>query len=250
MPSIKILIVENELLIAEDLSMKLNEAGYEVTGIVTTGSAAIEAVKQQEPDVLIMDIILDGKMDGIEAVVQIKKNRSIPVIYLTDVNSEDIVDRASATCPAAYLTKPFNERQIGASIRQALYNNSEGLQADAGDIKTQGQDPVLLNDMLLIRQSNNHYKKISPSDISFLEANGQYSYIHLVNGDKFTYSVSMNHIHEKIGLPTLVRVSRSHVVNLEKVTEVKGNLLVLGKVEIMIGETFKETVIKRLPFLR
>jgi CheY-like chemotaxis protein len=250
MESVKILIVENELIVAELLSQKLSEVGYQITDVITRGESVKNAVSQQIPDLVIMDIDLDGKMDGIQAVAEIRKQAEIPVIYLTDLDNEEIVKRASATKPSAYLLKPFNERQVAVSIQQALYNASEDKVAFPADSNLPKQEQFILNDVIFVRQNNNHYKKILLSSISYIEADGAYCNIHLTNKEKYTYSISMNHIHDRIAKPLFVRANRSNVVNLDRVAEVKGNILLVDGVEIQIGDTYKDAVMKRLPFLR
>ena len=123
-------------------------------------------------------------------------------------------------------------------------------QANPADRNPPEHDQFILDHVLFVRHSNNHYKKVLVSDIAYIQAAGAYSDIYLTNREKYTYSISMNHVHEKLKQPLFVRVSRSHVINLDKVTEVKGNLLMIDEIGIQMGETFKDAVMKKLPFLR
>ena len=148
MTPVKIMIVENELLISEHLSAMLRDAGYEVTEPFTSGEEALQAVQNLQPDLVIMDIKLDGRMDGIETVTEMKKMLAVPVIYLTDLDNKDVINRAAATNPAAYLLKPFNERQLPVSIQQALYNSSEQQQANPADRNPPEHDQFILDVMM------------------------------------------------------------------------------------------------------
>jgi DNA-binding LytR/AlgR family response regulator len=250
MSAVKILIVENEVIISEEIALKLQKEGYVVTAQVANAKDAIQSVNDRQPDLIIMDIDLDGKPDGIDTAIQIKKQFSIPVIFLTDLDNKKTMARASKAKPANYLIKPFSERQINVSIHQALYNVSESKIAIPGDPEIPTEDHYILNDCLFIRIDNKHFKKIFLKDILYIEADGAYANIHTTTGEKHTYSISMNHVHDKIKHPSFMRVSRSFVVNLERITDIKGNLLVVDKKEISIGASFREDVIRCLPMLR
>jgi DNA-binding LytR/AlgR family response regulator len=250
MTAIKILVVENDMITSENISSKLEKAGYVITTRAANAPDALKSVKNDEPDLVIMDIHIDGPMDGIDTVKEIKKTYEVPVIFLTDLDNEKVIQRAAATRPAAYLLKPFNERQLIASIHQALHNTSHSLPAKPTDKEQPAEDQYVVNDCLFIRVENSHFKKILLKDILFIEADGAYSNIHTVQGDKHTYTTSMNHVHDKISRSSFMRVSRSFVVNLEKVDEVRGNMLVVNNTEIQIGEKYRDDVMKALPMLR
>jgi CheY-like chemotaxis protein len=109
---LKILIVEDEMLIAANISMQLESLGYEVLEIIPRGQEAINAVKIDKPDLVLMDINLKGEMDGIETAIQMQADGHIPVIYLT-ANADDVhFNRAKATNPYAFLSKPFKKLNI------------------------------------------------------------------------------------------------------------------------------------------
>ncbi len=102
MSFIEILIVEDEAIIAEDIASKLEKIGYTVIGIVASGEDAIAITKKQQPHLILMDIMLQGKMDGIEAVEHIQTQFNIPVIYLTAYADDDTLNRAKVTKPFGY----------------------------------------------------------------------------------------------------------------------------------------------------
>jgi PAS domain S-box-containing protein len=119
---IKILIVEDEALVAEDLKEMLQSLGYEIPGIADTGEGAITLAGEHQPGLVLMDINLAGVMDGITAGGEIRKKWGIPIIYVTAFATQAIIDRAKKTTPSGYILKPFNERQIQTAIEIALYN--------------------------------------------------------------------------------------------------------------------------------
>ena len=116
----------DERLIALDLQRRLTQLGYTVVGIVASGAQAITAAFQLQPDLVLMDIRLQGEMDGIEAVLHIQVDRLIPIIYLTAYVDDSTRQRAQATSPWGFLRKPFHVRDL-----QAILNRySSELQAD------------------------------------------------------------------------------------------------------------------------
>ncbi len=115
----RILIVEDETIIALDVQGILNGLGYEVAGIAVTGEDAVEKAVSLKPDIILMDILLAGRMDGIEAARTILKTGDIPIIYLTANADQATVDRARDTQPHAYLNKPIHERDLYSNIEAA-----------------------------------------------------------------------------------------------------------------------------------
>jgi DNA-binding LytR/AlgR family response regulator len=244
MNTVTILIVEDEALVAEGLSSCLMQAGYKTT-MATSGKAAMDSVISDPPDLIIMDIHLEGDKDGIETAVAIRKQHTAPIIFLTDYDDPETVTRAALAKPSNYLLKPFNERQILLSIQQALYNTSNDLPAKIDDPYEPEEESYMLNDCLFIRKkSDSSFKKVSLDKILYLEAGRAYCDIY-TKDMKYTQANSMNKVHEKINHPSFIQVHRSHVVNLNQVEEIKGNVLVIGKQEIPIGDSFKEDVMRR-----
>lgn len=120
---IKIIIVEDEALVAEDLKEMLQGFEYEISGIADTGEKAIALSEEIQPDIVLMDIHLAGAMDGITAGGTIRSRWGIPIIYVTAFATQAIIDRAKKTTPSGYILKPFNERQIQTALEIALYNS-------------------------------------------------------------------------------------------------------------------------------
>ncbi|MBI5632331.1 MAG: response regulator [Nitrospirae bacterium] len=124
MEKIKILIVEDEAIIARDLQKRLENQGYIVTSASATGEDAIRRAGTESPDLVLMDIVLLGDMDGIDAAGQIRALYDIPVVYLTAYADEGILERAKVTEPFGYILKPFDDRELRSVIEMALYKCS------------------------------------------------------------------------------------------------------------------------------
>lgn len=117
----KIMIVEDESIVAADIKLSLQNMGYEVVKAVSSGEDAVKYAGELEPDLILMDIVLRGKLNGIEAAAQIHSSYDIPIIYLTAYADENIIDQAKITVPFGYITKPFESRELHCNIEMALY---------------------------------------------------------------------------------------------------------------------------------
>src|SRR5512140_865730 len=122
--SISILVVEDENIVAKDVVNRLKNLGYTVTGTVASGEEAVRAVIFNPPDLVLMDIMLKGNMDGIEATRRILGTVDIPVVYLTAYADEKTLQRAKVTEAFGYLLKPFEERELHITIEMALFKHT------------------------------------------------------------------------------------------------------------------------------
>jgi len=120
----KILIVEDEKIIALDLQRRLEKYGYIVIGVVATGGEAIEKAERLLPDVVLMDIMLAGDIDGIDAARIINQRLQLPIIFITAYADQKILERAKEAEPFGYIVKPFKEKEIHSTIDIALYKHS------------------------------------------------------------------------------------------------------------------------------
>ena len=116
MKSEKIMVVEDEWVVADQLCSNLKNLGYEVCSTASTGDDAVRKVETERPDLILMDIVLKGKMDGIEAAKRIVSQFNIPVIYLTAYTKREYIERAKQTMPFGYLVKPFTEQELYSNI--------------------------------------------------------------------------------------------------------------------------------------
>jgi two-component system, response regulator PdtaR len=123
MNSDKIMVVEDEWIIAKEICKDLKDIGYKVCSTASTGNEAIRKVEEDRPDLILMDIVLKGKMDGIEAVKRITSQFDIPVIYLTAYINQKYIERAKETKPFGYLVKPFKKKELYANIEMALHKH-------------------------------------------------------------------------------------------------------------------------------
>jgi len=116
----KIMIVEDDALIVDDLKHSLTKEGHSVIFTASKGESALLKIEEEKPDVILMDIKLEGYIDGIETAAVIKFKYNIPIIYITAFSNDKFVERSKRTEPIAYILKPFNEEDILQAIKQAL----------------------------------------------------------------------------------------------------------------------------------
>ena len=119
----QLMIAEDERVVALDLKNRLDAMGYEVCALVSTGREAVEQAVARHPEVILMDIMLEGDMDGIEAAGLIRKEFPIPIIYVTSYVDDATLERAKVTEPFGYIIKPFEDKELDLNIRMALYKN-------------------------------------------------------------------------------------------------------------------------------
>lgn len=118
----KVLIVDDEATITTQLEERLRRDGFDVSGIASSGREAVQMARSLKPDVILMDIVMPGDIDGIQAAEIIKKELDIPVIFLTAYGEDRFINRAKTTGPAGYIIKPYQENAVKAAVEIALYN--------------------------------------------------------------------------------------------------------------------------------
>jgi CheY-like chemotaxis protein len=126
----RILVVEDEAIVAADLEDRLGRMGYDVVGTAESGEEAIQKTRELKPDLVFMDIMLKGAMDGIEAAALMREEQSIPVIFLTANSNDAIINRAKVSEPFAYLLKPFEERHLKINVEMSLYKHRMELERE------------------------------------------------------------------------------------------------------------------------
>ncbi len=123
MATAEILVVEDESIVAKDIQNTLEKLGYAVSAVVYSGEEAIERVVETHCDLVLMDIVLRGDMDGVEAAERIRARFNIPVVYLTAYADSETLQRAKISQPYGYILKPFEERELHVTIESALYKH-------------------------------------------------------------------------------------------------------------------------------
>lgn len=131
----KILIVEDEVVIAMDLQFSLQQQGYNVIGHLTRGEDVVNAIEADKPDIILMDIKLEGDIDGVDTAQMVYDNYNIPVIFITSYSNKTIIDRAKKTNPFGYIVKPFEERELFTNIELAFFKHDSEIKLKESEKK-------------------------------------------------------------------------------------------------------------------
>lgn len=250
MSQIRIIVVEDESIVAKDIQHSLNRLGYDVVATASTGEKALQAVERHTPDIVLMDIMLKGKMSGIDAAREIREKWNIPVVYLTAYADENTLNKAKITEPYGYIIKPFKEIDIHTSIEMAIYKHKKEMEVtkerDLLYSLVEGQT----KGGILFVKSNTRIVKLKSKDIYFVEALKDYVVIN-VPGKRYTIHSTMKDIQKKLPESEFIRVHRSYIVRVDKIATIEFPNLVLESIQkiIPIGGSYKDALNERINLL-
>ena len=259
---VSVLIVEDEGIVAMNLSAGLERDGYNVVGIADHAEEAIEMFRENEVDIVLMDIHIIGEKDGITTAAEMMQIKSVPLIFLTAFTDAITVNRIKQLeiQPAAFLTKPYNINNVRISIELALNNfattKNTPQQAKVLPIEEASKpskepsidkDTILqLNDQIFIKH-NYQFVKIKLTNILFAEADN--NYCNLVTSEKkFALRLSLSNLLEKIRFKKLIRIHRSFAVNIDAISSFNEHDVIIQKHELPIGKNYKEEFLKQFDF--
>ncbi|MEQ8628899.1 response regulator [Ekhidna sp.] len=236
----KVLIAEDDFVVAKNLSITLEERGYEILGISESGEELLQSLSKQPTDIVIMDINLAGLMDGIEVTSLIKSKTNTPVLYLTSDRDHATLERAKLTNPDGYLIKPFDDDELVSAIEIALHRHHLA----AGNQK---EDTVVSESHLFVKVKN-RLEKLKFEDIRYIEANDIYSIL-MTSQNSYILSYSLKTLEEKLPASRFMRVHRSYIVNVEHIQAIEDNYIQIADKSIPIGKTYREDLMKRLSII-
>ncbi|MCB0382162.1 MAG: LytTR family transcriptional regulator DNA-binding domain-containing protein [Psychroserpens sp.] len=242
---VKILIVEDEMIIAANISLQLSMLGYEVVGIVPRAEDALTCVKQDQPDVVLMDINLKGELDGIDTVKLIKEIKDIAVIYLTANADEAHFNRAKSTHPHAFISKPFKKLDLQRAIELTVDRIQQDEKESSEDkLPLSEPSPFMLSDCIFVRH---HEKmvKVDIKDILYIEAERNYCRIYS-KGKEYLLVMTLKDMDEKLPDQHFLRVHRSFIINLSQIDEIATSHIVIAKKAIPVSKSLKDELLKRL----
>jgi len=243
----KILLVEDDMIIAADVSVQLSKLGYEVTGIHTRAEDALKTMEDNCPDIVLMDIMLGGEMNGIEAAKLILERHQTPVIFLTSNTDDATFQRALAARPYAFIAKPFQVTEMERSLkltwqRIAAEERTSPPAAQPDHLST-------MEDRLFIRHKG-EMVKVGVKDILFMEADRSYCKMYLTDRE-YLLSVPLRNTVAHLPTDRFVQVHRSFVVNLYQIDAIgeRQEYLTLGSHQVPISRRMREEVAKRLKMI-
>lgn len=238
---IRILIVEDDMIIAANLSLQLTKLGYEVTGIESRGEEALHHAVENNPDIVLMDVNLKGELDGIETVTRIQQQIEPGVVYLTANNDEGTFNRAKSTQPHAFISKPFHKLNLQRTIALVAEQITETT-PKASLQTTNGME--VMDDRIFVRHSGKMVK-ILLDHILYVEADRNYCNIVTENGNYLVVS-TLKSIESRLRNGNFIRVHRSFLVNISKLDTLAESHLEIRRKTIPVSRSYKEFLLGRL----
>lgn len=247
MSKINVLVVEDELIVSKDIQHSLKKLGYNVVGSAATGEEAIALVFSKKPDIILMDIMLKGDMSGIDTAEIIKEKASIPIIYLTACAEEGTIVKAKFTEPYGYIIKPFKEMDLRISIEMAIYKGNKNKERlKERDLLFSISESKATQDFIFIK-ANSKLIKLNITEIYFIEALKDYVVINTLDS-RYTIHSTMKDIDKKLGSENFIRIHRSFIVRLDKISFIDYPNLHLenDKKTVPIGGSYKEALMNKI----
>ncbi|MBN2486678.1 MAG: response regulator [Bacteroidales bacterium] len=241
---IKILVIEDELLIAEDIKLQLEELGYRVTGTASSFNEAQELAVAETPDLALVDIMISGNKDGIETAGYLKKHFEIPIIFLTSLADKATVDRAKQVNPDGYLVKPFNTNDLYTTIEIAFSNHA--IKKDKPSEHDQQSGSFVLKDCIFIKKDY-LLVKIRFDELMFIKAEGNYVEIYCKD-KKFLTRSTLKDFLQKLPAGRFIQVHKSYAINIEQIDAIEYSNIIIGKESIPISRSFIDDLKKQIPF--
>jgi DNA-binding LytR/AlgR family response regulator len=248
MSKTNILVVEDESIVSKDIQHSLKKLGYHVVGAAATGEKALELVRSERPDIVLMDIMLKGDMNGIETAEIIRNELAIPVVFLTAYADESTLAKAKVTEPYGYIIKPFKEIDLHTSIEMAIYKHGKEQEIirDRDLLFSIVENKEVSADFIFVK-SNSRLVKLKTEDIYYIEALKDYVVIHTAD-TRYTIHSTMKDIETKMGTSDFIRVHRSFIVRLDKIASIEFPNLTLenDKKVIPIGGSYRDDLNNRI----
>lgn len=254
---INILIVEDESIVALDLANGLEKDGYHIAGIADNAEEAQQLFNEQEVDIILMDVHIIGDKDGIDIAIEILKQKSVPIIYLTAFTDQITIDRIKQTHPAAFLSKPYSLTNVRIAIDLAVSNFAVAGEQQTGKIIPLDKNPrtatspekemiLRMNDYIFVK-NNYSFVKLKLNDLLYIEADNNYTSL-ITAEKKFLLRLSLGQLLEKINYKQLVRIHRSYAVNINAIQSFSDQEVQINQQQLPIGRNYKDEFMRNFDF--
>ena len=234
-------IVEDDLLIARTILNTLDELGYSHCGPAINYSEAMEMLEHNKPDLLLLDIQLSGKKDGIDVAEKINELYPSPFIFLTANSDAETIERAKKVKPHAYIVKPFTKEELFAAIEIA-FSNFSGNRKDA---KPEQANLYHTKDFMFVKDGY-VFRKIFFNELLYLESDANYVALHLKSQKKVMIRSTLNDFIEELDPKKFIRIHRSYSVNISLVDDIFPTEVSVEGIKIPIGKSYREDLFKAL----
>ena len=240
MPRIKVGIVEDEMVIARTIESSLDELGYEHCGPASSYGEALELLETDKPDLLLLDINLAGKKDGIDVAERINQSYPMPFIFLTANSDLATIERAKRVKPHAYIVKPFSKEELFAAIEIAFSNYSD---------KRKKMTAVKFSNapaQFVFLKDGKHFHKVYYSEIAYIESDNNYTSVYFTSKRKLMIRSPFVEFLETLPPSMFTRVQRSYAVNIANIDSVEVDDVNIGGTKVPISKAYRESLLKLL----
>lgn len=234
---IKILLVEDNFNLSENIKEILSIHGYEIVEILDEAETALSVIEESLPDLVLVDITLKGTKTGIELAEELRLTVDIPIVFLTAAAGLDVVKKVKHIRPDGFITKPFTTNSLLTAIELAFETHKSNSAESAKLQKNSKTD-------LYIRE-NGWLKKIQIDDISWIKAEGTYTHI-FVNGKQYTLRNTVKDLMKKLPEEQFCRIHKSFIVNMKKIEAISSTAVKVDDCEIAIGRNYYQTLLKSI----
>mgnify|MGYP003625930915 FL=1 len=238
------------MIIADDMQSMLEEIGYEIVDNVIVYEQAVEVLKTQQVDLVLIDIILASDKTGIDLGKHIRENYDIPFIFVTSNSDRATVENAKTVKPNGYLVKPFEQQDLYTSIEIALSNFIYGKQNVAKGISSEDVNedvPMsnsILKDSIFVKKQHLYYR-IQFGDIQFIKADNVYLEVNTID-KKFLVRSPLKDYLEKLPQNKFYRAHKSYIVNVDHIDAINSKDIMINNTLIPISKDFKDFIISAM----
>ncbi|MBO3697334.1 LytTR family DNA-binding domain-containing protein [Roseivirga sp. E12] len=251
MTKIRILVAEDNPIHATRMDMLLDEMGYENVGIYAKSDEFLRTFHAVKPDLVLLDIELEGNKDGVEIAAKITASSPVPVIFTSALEDKKTLERAQVTNPYAYLVKPVEKGSLQASIELAVYKFAKDQEKDELNEPFGGwKEDLLVTDGFFVK-AGSKLEKVHYADVLWIEV-AQERYCDIVTSSRnYHLRTSIASLAEKLAPSAFVRIHRRYIVNASKIDSIDESDLTIevGEHTLSMGKTYKTHLIKRLQML-
>lgn len=242
---LKILIVEDELLIAEDIRMQLVQLGYQICGMAVSYMEAMELIMEDLPDLVLLDINIKGDKDGIELGHFLHFEVEIPFIYLTSHSDSKTLARAKETQPDAYLLKPYKKENLYTSIEIALSNATKRTNKTIQESEnTLEGEEMFLKDCLFVKKEQT-FIKVKLEDITHIKSTGNYLEIY-ANKQKHIIRSTFKRMLTYLPKNNFYQSQKSYLINLKYLDEIGPNMVIVSGMEVPLSQNRKDQLLNQM----
>jgi len=235
---LNVLIVEDDLLLGIETESQLKKMGYNVLGIADNSGTAFEIIYADEPDVILMDIDIKGKMTGTQIGEKIK-HLNIPILYLTSFDDDTHFAEAQKSNIIGYLIKPVQPFNLKTALALAVKNT-----LSKGEEPQEKEDEFVSKDSFFFKK-NDIYNKVPVASISYIQADGNYSEIYLQTGEKFVARITLNKFESELPEDDFMRIHRKYIARMDQVKSID-----MTTFKLHFDTQKKNGQVEKIPFSR